>query len=60
MSDTATRLADIRERLARAARSARRDAEDITLVAVTKQHMADDIEPLIATRVTDFGENRVQ
>ena len=30
------------------------------LVAVTKQHEADEIEPLIAAGVTDFGENRVR
>jgi pyridoxal phosphate enzyme (YggS family) len=60
MSDAATRLADIRERIAHAAKSARRDAGDVTLVAVTKQHMADAIEPLISAGVTDFGENRVQ
>lgn len=60
MSDAATRLANVREQIARAARSARRKTEDVTLVAVTKQHGVADIEPLIAAGVTDFGENRVQ
>ena len=59
MSDTATSLANVREQIARAAKAARRCAEDVTLVAVTKQHSADDIEALIAAGVTDFGENRV-
>ena len=60
MSAAATRLANVREQIARAAKSARRKAEDITLVAVTKQRAVAEIEPLIASGVTDFGENRVQ
>ena len=60
MSAAATRLANVREQIARAAKSARRKAEDITLVAVTKQRAVAAIEPLIASGVTDFGENRVQ
>lgn len=60
MSDAATRLANVREQIERAARSARRKAEDVTLVAVTKQHGVAEIESLIAAGVTDFGENRVQ
>lgn len=59
MTDVATRLADIRDQVARAAKAARRDAKDVTLVAVTKQRRAAEIEPLIAAGVTDFGENRV-
>lgn len=60
MSDAATRLVNVREQIARAAKSARRKADCVTLVAVTKQHSVADIEPLIAAGVTDFGENRVQ
>lgn len=60
MSDTATRLADVREQIARSAKAARRDAKEITLVAVTKHRNAAEIESLIAAGVTDFGENRVQ
>lgn len=60
MSDAATRLAEIRDRIARSARMARRDPGDVTLVAVTKQHGPEDITPLIAAGVCDFGENRVQ
>ena len=59
MSDAAIRLADVRSRIARAARAARRDPKDVTLVAVTKQRGQADIGPLIAAGVTDFGENRV-
>ena len=60
MSDAATRIAELREQIAKAAKSARRRAEDITLVAVTKQRSIQEIELLVAEGVTDFGENRVQ
>lgn len=60
MTDAATRLAHVRDQIARAAKAARRKAEDVTLVAVTKQRTVADIEWLIASGVTDFGENRVQ
>ena len=59
MTEAATRLADVRDQIAGAAKVARRDPADIILVAVTKQRPASDIEPLIAAGVTDFGENRV-
>jgi hypothetical protein len=60
MSDAATRLANVRDQIARAAKAARRKAEDIELIAVTKQRSVAEIEQLIAAGVTDFGENRVQ
>ena len=60
MADPEARLAEVRERIARAARPARREAGGVTLVAVTKQRAVEEIEPLIAAGVTDFGENRVQ
>ena len=60
MSDAATRLAIVREQIARSAKAARREASDITLIAVTKQRSVAEIEPLIAAGVADFGENRVQ
>ena len=59
MTDAATRLADVRDQIARAARSARRQAGEVTLVAVTKQRGTEEIEPLIAAGVADFGENRI-
>jgi len=59
MSDAATRLAEVRDGIARAARLARREPEDVALIAVTKQRGVDEIEALIAAGVTDFGENRV-
>jgi PLP dependent protein len=60
MSDTATRLANIRDQIARAAKAARRDPKEIAVVAVTKQRSVAEIEELIAAGITDFGENRIQ
>jgi pyridoxal phosphate enzyme (YggS family) len=59
MTDAAIRLADVREQIARAAKSARRNAGDVTLIAVTKMRGAAEIGPLIAAGVRHFGENRV-
>ena len=54
------RLAAIRGRIAHAAKLARRSAADVTLIAVSKTHEADAIEPLLRAGQRDFGENRVQ
>ena len=54
-----TRLADIRDRLARAARLAGREAAEVALIAVSKTHPAEAIAPLLAAGQRDFGENRV-
>ena len=59
MTDAAIRLAHVRDQIARAARAARREIGEVTLIAVTKQRSAAQIEPLIAAGITDFGENRV-
>lgn len=59
MTGSATRLTQVREEIARAAKAAKRDPNDVALIAVTKQRTAQEIEPLIAAGVTDFGENRV-
>lgn len=59
MTNAATRLADVREQIARAAKAASRNSEEITLVAVSKRQSAAAIEELIAAGVADFGENRV-
>jgi PLP dependent protein len=60
MSDAATRLEQVRAEIARAARLARRDPADITLVAVSKRRSVAQIEALIAAGQRDFGESRVQ
>jgi pyridoxal phosphate enzyme (YggS family) len=53
-------LDDVRARIAAAARLARRDPAEVTLVAVSKTHPAERIAPLIAAGQRVFGENRVQ
>lgn len=60
MSNAEVRLGRIRNDVERAARAARRRPEDVTMVAVTKQRSAEEIAPLIAAGVCDFGESRVQ
>ncbi len=59
-SEPAERLAQIRHRIDRAARSAGRAATDVTLIAISKTHDADAIRPVIAAGQRVFGENRVQ
>lgn len=60
MSDVATRIAEIRDRIARAAKAARRKPDDIALVAVTKQRGIAEIKALLDAGILEFGENRVQ
>jgi len=55
-----TPLAVIRARITQAATIARREAGEITLVAISKTHPAEAILPLIAEGQRVFGENRVQ
>ncbi|MFM9827708.1 MAG: YggS family pyridoxal phosphate-dependent enzyme [Sphingomonas sp.] len=54
------RLAAVRARLASAARLAGRNVTEILLIAVSKTHPANEIEPLLAAGHRIFGENRVQ
>ena len=56
----AARFDDVRARIDRAAASAGRAADAVTLVAVSKTHAADVVEPLLAAGQRAFGENRVQ
>ncbi|UUR07310.1 YggS family pyridoxal phosphate-dependent enzyme [Sphingomonas glaciei] len=60
MPDAAARLHAIRAALADAARVAKRDPAEITLVAVSKNRSAEQIEELIEAGQRHFGENRVQ
>lgn len=57
---SADRLTAIRMRMNAAAKLARRPAEDIHLIAVSKTRSAQDIVPLILEGQRLFGENRVQ
>ena len=60
MDDAAERLAEVRTRIADAAKRAQRKPADVCLIAVSKTHDADAIRPLIAAGQRHFGENRVQ
>lgn len=60
IDDASQRLADVRARIARAAMTAGRKADDVTLIAISKTHEAGAIRPLIAAGQRVFGENRVQ
>ncbi|BDI60009.1 YggS family pyridoxal phosphate-dependent enzyme [Qipengyuania nanhaisediminis] len=53
------RLANVRENIARMCKPARREPEDVTLIAVSKTHGAEAIRPLLEAGQRDFGENRV-
>ena len=57
---TPTGLDRVRAEIARACRDAGRDPGEVTLVAVSKTHGAEAIEPVIAAGQRVFGENRVQ
>jgi hypothetical protein len=59
-SSAEDRRAAVTDAVAGAATMARRAPADVTLIAVTKTHGADAIEPLLAAGHRDFGENRVQ
>ena len=53
-------LEEVRTRIAHAARIARREPGEVTLIAVSKTHPAEAIARLIAAGQRVFGENRVQ
>ena len=58
--DVAANLAAVQARIARAAAAAGRDGRAITLVAVTKTHGPERIEPALRAGHRVYGENRVQ
>lgn len=53
-------LAEIRDRIATAAREAGRTPDDVTLIAVSKQQPLDRVEAILEEGHRVFGENRVQ
>jgi PLP dependent protein len=53
-------LAAVEQDVARACKQARRERASVTLIAVSKTHQAEAIEPVIAAGQRVFGENRVQ
>ena len=63
MADTlsiAENLAEVRRRIARAARAAGRDESEILLIGATKMNDAARVREAIAAGLTACGENRVQ
>jgi pyridoxal phosphate enzyme (YggS family) len=54
------RLADVRDRIDRAARASGRTANDITLVAVSKTIPSERVLEAVQAGVRDLGENRAQ
>lgn len=58
--DSTAALSDVEERIARACKIAKRERSEMQLIAVSKTHPVDRIEPLLETGHRVFGENRVQ
>ena len=56
--DIATALADVQDRITKAAALAGRNRSEITLIAVTKTYPASDVEILRNLGIENFGENR--
>ncbi len=50
----------VRSRIRRAALSARRDPDSVTLIAVSKSKPAESVREVATAGVTDFGENYLQ
>ena len=57
-SEIAGNLETVREQISKAAQSAGRSVDEITLIAVTKTFPASDVEILKELGVSNFGENR--
>ena len=53
-------LSEVKSRIEAAARAAKRETSDITLIAVSKTFPAQEITPALKAGQEDFGENRVQ
>jgi len=60
VSDIRDRLARVRDRIATAARRARRDPASVRLVAISKTFPAADIRAAADAGQREFGENKVQ
>ena len=60
MTSPSQALSAVRHKIARAARAAGRNPDDVTLTAVCKQQPWDHIAPVLDAGQRVFGENRVQ
>jgi len=54
------RFADVRERVATAARRSQRSPDEVALIAISKTHPVEILRDGLKAGITDFGENRVQ
>lgn len=59
-NDIAGNLADVRRRIAAAARACGREPESVRLIAVSKTHPAERVREAYAAGQRDFGENYLQ
>jgi pyridoxal phosphate enzyme (YggS family) len=59
-ANAAQNLADVEAHIAKACKIARRDVDEVTLIAISKTHSAEQIVPLLDAGQRVFGENRVQ
>ena len=59
-SPLAEKLLEVQDRIAAAAVKSRREASDVTLVAVTKSAAPEQIREILTLGVADLGESRVQ
>ena len=60
MDSALSPLDEVGQKIAKMAKIARREVDEITLIAVSKTHPAQRIEPLLEQGQRVFGENRVQ
>lgn len=60
MTDAAARVEAVRTRIRAAAGRARRDPDEVTLVAVAKTHPPEAVRAVVAAGVHDVGENRTE
>src|SRR5262245_50275177 len=60
MIEIAANIAEVREKIDAAAARAKRSADEITLVAVSKTMPVELIEAAFEAGIRDFGENRVE
>jgi len=58
--DSAAALGQVEERIARACKIAKRERAEVNLIAVSKTHPVEKIEPVLEAGHRVFGENRVQ
>jgi len=59
-AEVATHLAEVRAKIAQAARDGGRDPASVTLIGVSKQQPSERIDAALAAGLRIFGENRVQ